>query len=87
MKNRKLLNIIGDIDDKYIIEAEPREEKESTKIISNIPTFYFKFAAVLASLALIVSISIPFLNYVYGKLPLELSKGGNVRYVESPPGV
>lgn len=87
MKNKKLLNIIGDIDDKYIIEAEPREEKEHTKIISKKPIFYFKFAAILASLALIVTISIPFLNSDNGKLPLELSKGVNVRYVESPPAV
>src|SRR5690554_5760402 len=87
MKNRKLLNIIGDIDDKYIIEAEPRGEKEHTKIISKKPIFYFKVAAILASLALIVTISMSFFNSDNGNLPLELSKGVNVRYVENPPAV
>lgn len=87
MKNRKLLNVIGDIDDKYIIEAEPREEKEYIEIISKKPRFYFKFAAILASLALIVTISIPFLNSNNGDFPLELSKGVKVRHVENPPAV
>ncbi len=87
MKNRKLMNIIGDIDDKYIIEAEPTQKEKHTKIINRKPVFILKFAPILACLALILVISIPYLNSGSDDFVLELSNGVKVKYVDNPPAV
>ena len=83
MKNKKLLNLIGDIDDQYIIEAEQLAEqspkpKKRIILIATVP--------IVAMLAIVLITVMPFFNN--GKeFTLEQSHGITVKEINNPPNI
>lgn len=49
MKSKRLLNVIGEIDDRYINEAAPSEKKQSKSVLIKITAVAAAFAIVLSS--------------------------------------
>src|SRR5690625_943979 len=83
MKNKKLLDLIGDIDDQYIIEAEPSTErapkqKKRIMLIAAVP--------IVAMLAIVLIIIIPFFNNDK-EFTLEQSHGITVKEINDPPNI
>lgn len=79
MKNEKLLYAIGQIDDDYITDAEPKEKKTNKSI-------WLKCGAVAACLALALGLGIPLLTGDNGEIELPSSTGNIcVKYIDKAP--
>lgn len=83
MKNKKLLNIIGDIDDQYIIEAEPLTEKVA-KLKKRI--LFIVVVPIVAALTIIFVVVIPLFNNE-GDFTLDQSHGITVKEINAPPNI
>ena len=68
MKNKRLLNIIGEIDERYIKEVAPHEKRNHRPI-------WMKWVAIAASVTLVLGIGIP--------VALDLTKGPDQNIVDS----
>lgn len=83
MNNKKLLDLIGDIDDDYIIEAEPlikRVPQSKKRII------FIAAVPVAAMVTILFIIFMPFFNS--GKeFTLEQSDGVTVKEINNPPNM
>lgn len=76
MKNEKLLNAIGQINDDYITDAKPREKKSSR-------AFWIKFGAIAACFAFTLGIGISMLMQDNENIKLSLSSENiRVEYIE-----
>ena len=64
MKSKRLLNAIGEIDDRYINEAAPSEKKQSKSVL-------IKITAVAAALAIVLSSGAALFQHF--KLPVLIS--------------
>lgn len=83
MKNKKLLDLIGDIDDQYIIEAERSIErapkiKKRIMLIATVP--------IIAMITIILMIVMPFFNNDT-ELTLDQSHGITVKEINDPPSI
>lgn len=65
MKNKRLLNIVGEIDDRHIAEAAPNAKAKRKAPV------WTKWAAMAACLAVVVSVAIPLTQISQDKLPTE----------------
>ena len=65
MKEERILNVLGKVDEKYIKEADPE-----VKVKRKVPV-WTKWAAMAACLALVVSFAIPLMQTSQDKLPTE----------------
>lgn len=83
MKNKKLLDLIGDIDDQHIIEAEPLTDRapKLKKHIIPIAT-----VPIIAMLAIVLIIMMPFFKNDK-EFKLEQSRGISVREINDPPNI
>lgn len=81
MKNKKLLDLIGDIDDQYIIEAEPltKQAYKSKKRILLIAT-----VPIVAMVAIVFIVFMPLFNNDK-EFTLEQSHGITVKEINDPP--
>lgn len=80
MKNKKLLHLLGDIDDKFIAEAEPSKAGPKSKKYK----IYMAAASIVA--VIMLAIMIPLFN-TGTKLTLEHSEGVTVKEIKNPPGI
>lgn len=83
MKNKKLLDLIGDIDDQHIIEAELSTEraprlKKRIMLIATVP--------IVAMLAIVFIVVMPFFNNDK-EFTLEQSHGITVKEINDPPNI
>lgn len=80
MKSKKLLHLLGDIDDKFIAEAEPSEAAPKGKK----SMIYMAAASIVA--VIMLTIMIPLFN-TGTKLTLEHSEGVTVKEIKNPSGI
>lgn len=83
MKNKKLLDLIGDIDDQHIIEGERSTErapklKKRIKLIATVP--------IVAILAIVFIVVMPLFNNDK-EFTLEQSNGITVKEINDPPNI
>lgn len=83
MKNKKLLDLIGDIDDQHIIEAEPltKQTIKSKKRILFIAT-----VPIVAMVVIVFIVFMPLLNN-NKKFTLEQSHGVTVKEINAPSNI